>query len=407
MESRYLRIFCSLVIVLLGSVISLNWFVDPFSVFGAPLIRGFNANKPGYVDHLRMTHVYRVQRLKPDCILIGTSRTGRGLRPDHPSLREYNCYNLALPAMGIYEMRRYLQHAQAVRPLERVVLALDFRVMNVGPDRSGAFREARLAVDAEGRKQFSLFDAWLPDMASSLASLPALQASANTVRKQGWVRDTFSPRGFWMPLTDTYDHASGFSAFTTNTLRRYEEISRNEALFRGNVDELRALLREAHGSGADVRILISPSHAWHWQALWQSGLWPRFEEMKRLLVSLNAEEAARTGREAFPLWDFSGSYGPALESVAAKSHMPMLWFWEPVHYKSALGDAVLSRIDGAPMDAVLADFGVRLDQADLEAHLSWLRDLQKRFAAAEPGVVELIASLGPKEGRAESRTGKR
>src|SRR5574337_1693000 len=120
-ESRYLRLLYGLVIGLLAVVIAFDWLVDPFSLFGAPQVRGFNANKPGYVDHLRLTHVYRVERLKPDCILIGTSRTGRGLRPDHASLVAHDCYNLALPAISIYEMRRYLQHAQAVRSLEHVV----------------------------------------------------------------------------------------------------------------------------------------------------------------------------------------------------------------------------------------------------------------------------------------------
>lgn len=394
-ESRYLRLLYGLVIGLLAVVIAFNWLVDPFSLFGAPQVRGFNANKPGYVDHLRLTHVYRVERLKPDCILIGTSRTGRGLRPDHASLVAHDCYNLALPAISIYEMRRYLQHAQAVRSLEHVVLALDLRVMNALPDRSGAFRESRLVVDGQGRRQFRLFNAWLPDMSSSLASLPALQASVNTIRKQGWVRDTLSSRGFWMSLSDSFDHATAFRAYTANTLRRYEEAGHNEVVFRNNEGELRALLREAYASGADARILISPSHAWHWQALWQSGLWSRLEEMKRLLVRLNAEEAARGGRDAFPIWDFSGSYGPALEPVPKIAGATMEWFWEPVHYKSSLGDVLLSRIEGAPAEGALADFGVRLDRMDIEAHLLRLRELQQRFAADEPDVVALIAHLAP------------
>ena len=62
-------------------------------------------------------------RRKPGCILLGTSRTGRGLDPDQPALRQLDCYNMALPSVSLYEMRRYFQHAQTA---QRVILALDF-----------------------------------------------------------------------------------------------------------------------------------------------------------------------------------------------------------------------------------------------------------------------------------------
>ena len=137
-EARYLRWVVAGILAAMATVAGLNWIVDPFSIFGAPTIPRFNANKPDYVDHLRLTHVYRVQRIEPDCILLGTSRTGRGLAPGHPALKNLRCYNLSLPAISMYEMRRYLQHAQAIRPQRLAILALDFRVFNAVPDNSGA-----------------------------------------------------------------------------------------------------------------------------------------------------------------------------------------------------------------------------------------------------------------------------
>lgn len=392
-ESTYLKwMFASLAALLL-SVAAICWIVDPFSIFEAPRFNGFNRNKPGYVDHLRLTHVYRVQRLQPTCIVLGTSRTGRGLRPDHPTLARDGCYNHALPGMTMYEMRRYMQHAQAVRPLKRVVLALDFRIMNTAPDNSGAFVEQRLAVDANGRPQFNLFSARLPDITASLVSLHALQASATTIRQQAWVRDTLRPDGYWAPLTERYDHATGFVAYTENTSRRFVEALENEAIFERNFDAYRLLLRDAYAAGIDVQMLVSPSHAWHWQTLWVSGLWKRFERMKRLFVQINDEEARRAGRPAFRLWDFSGSYGVALEPPAP-SGARMNWFWEPVHYKGALGDVILSRIAGQ-VDAGSSqqDFGVPLDASTLDAHLAHLRELQRDFAAGHPDEAAQISRI--------------
>lgn len=394
-ETRYLRLVIGGTLGIMAMVAGLNWVVDPFSIFDAPAIAGFNANKPDYVEHLRLTHVYRVERLKPECLLLGTSRTGRGLAPDHPALAKFHCYNLALPAMSVYEMRRYLQHAQAVRPQNLAVLALDFRTFNTAPAKSGAFSEERLTVNSIGQRQFNFFTARLPDLASSLISLPALQASFNTVRKQAWVKDTLAANGYWKPLTDRYDHRTAFQAYTLNSAQRFEEAKRSEDIFRQNAEEIRLLLREAYGSGVEVKLLIPPSHAWHWQTLWLSGLWPRFETMKRLLVSINAEEAARAGHEPYPIWDFSGAYGPALEPLSARQGENMRWFWEPVHYKRALGDMLLSRMLGVAEEAGsdLATFGVRLDSAGLERHLERLRALQVGYAASYPDDVARIQVL--------------
>lgn len=386
LEFKYLKWLTGGIAGLMALTAALNWLVNPFSIFDPPTLAHFNANKPGYVDHLRLTHVYRVNRIQPECILLGTSRTGRGLAPDHPALANLNCYNLALPAISLYEMRRYLQHAQAVRPQKLVILSIDFRAVNTDPDQSGAFSETRLVVNSQGERQFNVFTSRLPDLAASLVSTSALFASATTIRQQEWVKDTLAADGYWKPLTDRYDHFTAFSAYTQNSARRFEEMRNNEDVFHRNTEEFRKLLREAYGNGTDVRLLIPPSHAWHWQTLWLSGLWPRFEEMKRQLVKINESEALRAGRAAYPIWDFSGAYGPALEPSPTRQTKTMSWFWEPVHYKRTLGDLLLSRVMGmAGHDAPeIAGFGVLLDGPGLESHLGKLRALQQAYAKDHP-----------------------
>lgn len=394
LENSYIKWVTGGTVGLMALVAMLNWLVNPFSLFSPPTIPNFNMNKPGYVEHLRLTHVYRVERLQPECILLGTSRTGRGLSPDHPALANLGCYNLALPAISMYEMRRYLQHAQAVRPQKLAILAMDFRVFSTGPDQSGAFSETRLMVNSQEEKQFNFFSARLPDLTSSLISLPALRASLTTIREQGWVKDTLAANGYWEPLTDRFNHLAAFSAYTRNSARRFSDLRQNEDVFRKNTEELRLMLREAYGRGTEIKLLIPPSHAWHWQTLWLSGLWPRFEAMKRQLVSINEEEALRAGHATYPVWDFSGTYGPALEPPAGLAQT-MRWFWEPVHYKRALGDVLLSRVMGSTEQDTpeLTNFGVRLSSEELERHLERLRSFQQIFMESHPGDVIQIKAL--------------
>lgn len=398
MATNYIRTFVIACFACVAVVTGVNYAVDPFSVFGTPRITGFNANKVDFLEHLRMTNVYTVERVKPKCIILGTSRAGRGLSPDHPALAGTQCYNMALPGISLYEMRRYFQHAQAIQPLKQAILALDFREFNTAPDRSGAFAEARLAVDRDGIAQFNLFSAYLPDLADVLLSTNALLSSLQTVRQQSWVSINLATNGYWQSLTDNYDHAAAFNAYTRNDFRRFEEFAHGDAIFSQNADDLRALLRTAYQSNIQVSLLISPSHAWHWETLHQSGLWPRFEEMKRMIVTINHEEATRAGKAEYQVWDFTGAVRPSFEQVpAGNKQKAMHWYWEPVHYKRALGDAVLSRVlsDQTPTDPDLAGFGTQITPANLEEHLYHLRTLQKQYEETHPEDVARIRGLMP------------
>lgn len=378
--NRYLLCWTSCVLGALALVACLNWLVNPFSIFDAPAISGFNANKTNYVSHLRLTHAYRVERLKPECVVLGTSRAGRGLSPDHPALAALNCYNVAVPAMNMYEIRRYFQHAQAVKPQKLAILSLDMRVFHPESDISGAFSESRLAVNAEGQRQFNLFSARLPDLASSLISVSALQASLTTIRKQSWGKDTLAANGFWLPLTEEFDHAKTFDYYTRSYVQQFKEMQQNVDSFQRSLNEFRLLLREAYSDGVDMKLLIHPAHAWYWQTLWLSNLWPRFEAMQQQIVEINAEEAKLAGRQAYPVWDFSGSYGPTLEPLPAAPGKAMYWFWEPAHYKKTLGYLLLDKvmgIDGG--DSRFANFGARLDEGGSPAHQAKLRRWQEDY----------------------------
>ena len=205
--------------------------------------------------------------------------------PDHSALTNLRCYNRALSAISMYEMRRYLQHAQAVRPQKLVILAMNFRVFSTEPDQSGAFSEEQLIINSKGEKQFNFLSSRLPDMASPLISLPALLASLSTICKQAWVKDTLAADGYWKFMTNRFDHLAAFRTYTQNSAQRFIKLRQNENIFRKNTEELRLLLREAYGRGTDVKLLIPPSHAWHWLPLWLSGLWLRLENLKRQLMS--------------------------------------------------------------------------------------------------------------------------
>lgn len=350
-------------------IAALNLAVDPYRVFGMPDVPGFNALKPDFVESLRMTVPYAIERHRPDALILGTSRAGRGYSPHHPAFAGYKAYNAALPAVSLYEMLRVLQHAQATRPLKRVVLGLDNRVFYADRTGSGAFSEARLNVDAQGRPQSRLFTAMLPDYAASLLSTDALLASVRAVRTQGWTRLTLDDDGLWRSVGDVFDSRAGFRAMTLNTFDRYRRYAAEPFEIERSVEPLREILRLCHRADIDLRMIVPPSHAWHFEAMEHTGMVERFDQIRRAIVATNEAVAHEVGRAPYPVWDYSGYRGHNVEPAPQTKDDRPAWFWETVHFKPALGNAVLDEVF-APAGAPPPVLGVKIDHTNIDTHLA-------------------------------------
>jgi hypothetical protein len=384
------------------AVAGANWLVDPYSIYGSPRITGFNADKVEFLSYLRLTKPYQVERRRPAALILGTSRSGIGLSAEHRAWRSAAVYNLAIPDAGIYETLRYLQHAQAVRPIERVVLALDFRSFNA-KRIDAAFSEGRLAVARDGERNPQRPAARLQDLAATLASWDALANTLRTVRRQGWGRERLLEDGSWERVDEHFRHFAAFLSYTRATVQRYQDAQQRPDGFAPLTPDnpvfadYRAILRTAYASGIDLRVLISPSHAWHWETLRQLGLWPRFETLKRTLVTIHQEEAARAGAHPIPLWDFSGTNSLTAEPVPQTDTgaKPMTWFWESIHYKKTLGDLVLQKVlaDEDHPTPVPSEFGVLLTPERLDLHLAQWEASHSLWLEANSSVAHQIARL--------------
>lgn len=390
---RYLAALTSGILTLLALVAAINLLVDPYRVFGSPDIPGVNAVKPDFVEHLRLTTPHALARAKPDALILGTSRAGRGLSPAHAAFDGFTAYNAALPAVSVYEMWRTLQHAHAIRAVKRVVLALDNRVFYASTDGQGTFREERLAVDANGARQHNPFSARLPDYAASLLSTDALLSSARTVRYQGWVKLTLERSGQWRSLDERAEGGyAAFRAMTLNTFDRYARYAAGRFDIKTGAGPLREIMRFCHRNGIDLRIVIPPAHAWHWEAMRLRDMDGRFEEIKRTIVELNAQAAAESAQPAFPVWDFSGYVAPNTEAAPMRDGHSAEWYAETVHFKPRLGNRVLDRVFGLNAKEA-AEFGQRLDTGNLGQHFARWATARQRYAEARADEIAEIEAL--------------
>lgn len=399
--TKYLKFSVFIIPLILLLIIGFNRLIDPYTLYGGPTIEGINANKPAFSSHLRLSKAAAIQQQKPHAIVLGTSRGEYGIDPEHPGWKESPVYNLSLSSANLYEAFRYLQHAQAIQPLQQAVLMLDFFMFNAVKNLNQAdFTEERLAASFEGKPQKN----YLTDKLAALASLDAITASIETVIRQHKIGDSiYFANGMLEPTHNALNISKSgghHKAFLSNE-KGYFNGTYDQFSFktkqRDNWRIYRRLLLLAQQQGIDLTIVISPSHARQFETIAAKGIWETFEQWKRQLVVLNESVAAEQGKRPFALWDFSGYNHYTTEAVPplGDTKAQMQWYWESSHYKKELGDLVLDRMFNYkhPDRIIDKDFGVQLTSKNIETHLQKIRNDRQQWREIHPNDVTEIQAL--------------
>jgi hypothetical protein len=392
-ERRFLTIWVTTALAIAALVIAFNVLVDPYRMLQWTTVPGVNERRPEIYSHLRITKTYGVRWLEPHGLILGSSRVEAGIDPQNPTWNSAPVYNLGLAGANIYETFRYLQHAHAITPISQAVLGLDFGmfVRFRRPD----FDESRLAVDAAGRA--NAFP--IVDVARNVLSIDATASSFVTVMSQ---------------------HRPELRDYRTDGMRKLEpewirlrNLGHRSAfldVMRLPVDPVDAsayetfakLLAFCRAQRIDLRIFISPSHAWDMERIRLNGAWTYQEEWKRRLVAtLEAEPARDRGQTPFPLWDFSGYNDVTTETVPQldDKRSRMKWYWEASHYTNVTGDAVLAVVLGkAERGSVpVGGFGTLLTSANIDEHLRITRRDGAEYRSRNPtDIAEIEAQVGRK-----------
>lgn len=412
--SRYLAIAAAAAALLVGAVMGVNAVVDPFGMTHAVVRPGFNLHKPAIHQRVRLAKAYDLRRIAPRAIVLGTSRSHVGIRMTHPGWSAAPRYNASFDGATTHELYAYLVHAQAVRPLEQVVLGLDtWQLSNVpSPVRAGF--DPALLRDGGALDGARLLAADL----RLLASVDTLSASLETIRAQAWADpEWLAPDG--QRLGDVFFRRPGEMFHDVGPRAYFEANDREEIGWRvpppapppaaapappaATTDEtsmayVRRIVDFCRAHRIDLRIFVTPAHARQLEIADAAGEWDGIEAGKRALVAYLADDAARHPDLApVPLWDFSGYSSITTEALPpAGEKREMRWYWDSSHFKEVVGDWVLDRVLGtraAESGDPPPDLGVRLDPGNVEAALAETRaarDAYRLRNAEEVGALHLI-----------------
>jgi len=392
---RFLLVVIAPAIAVLCGFGWVNWYVDPYGVFGNA-VPGVNDKKPRAYGQDRLFKVHDVERKHPSRSIAGTSRVGMGFDVDHPALGD-DAYNMGITGADLYECFRVVQHMHALEPQQRVVFGMDFSMFDARGRHPG-FRDERLRATASGRVQLRSF---FHDLPAVLWSLDAWEDSRETLAAQWdrrvphhrYYRGRFDPAPMEF-YVEQWGHEYRFQFQEILFANKFLDFGYHDRIGReAQLAHLRSLLAFARREGIELHLFFTPTHARLNEVMAAAGLWETFEEIKRDVVATVAEEAEESGEEPFPLWDFATYHPLTTESageVLDTSHR-MRWYWETSHFKAALGDVVLDRmfaheagIPADPLPAFAADFGSTLDPAHLDAHLDAVRARQLDWRDAHP-----------------------
>lgn len=395
---RHYFIIFSIAAVLTGlSLAGFNWLVDPYWIFGAPKIAGFNAYKTRLDPNERIFKIVNLARQQPTVVLLGTSRTDVGLSPLHPVFAGKKTLNLAMSAQPYSETRALLDLLDQ-KKTRQAIIGMDFFVANdlLIPPRNIVSEN----YSSNRRLELLISISTLRD--SIMTLIPVNQLTAYGLNEY----TDAGQRGYNIKAPAKGNHGTFISNERGYLLDMYTPppncTFEFDTLHHGQsqMDHARAMLERAYRENIDLRLFISPSHARQWETLAAAGLWDKWEEWKRRLTKMNEDEAEKAKRPAFPIWDFSGYNSISTETLPTLDDATNLMrnYFDSSHYTPTVGNLVLDRIFSYHTQErnLPDDFGVLITSANLNTHLARIRAEREQYRRTHPGDVAEINALAMK-----------
>jgi hypothetical protein len=401
--ARFVAIWLVSLLALVLLIGAFNAAIDPYDVFGAPRIAGIDLFKPRAKNHSMLAKTYQIERFHPVTVLLGSSRVHIGIDAHGaawPAAMQ-PVYNYAIPGWyGTNTSYRSLQEAVAAGPVKNAVIFLDFQNF-FAPEPVAVVADEdqkRLLVQADGSPNPARRLQRLSDAALSLFTMGALLDSAGTILAQhdAVVLD--------LPVDGSSNEADFINAARADGMYdlfaqkvafeqdRAEGLATFLANWQGplpNMDIVSRIISYCRAHGIALTLAIAPSHGDGLELYWRAGLWPRVEQFKTELASV----VAKDGGGAVPLWDFSDYSEWTTEPVPASGDRktPTRWYWEPTHFKKALGALMVRRM----FDHDPTPFGVLLTPDNVAARNAAVR-AQRQALVCESGRAMLTALPHPR-----------
>ena len=369
--SSFNYLFLGTIVLSISGISLANFLIDPYDIFRHNKLWESNLTKPEKSNQDRLYKTIDIINIKPDIILLGSSRLKQSLNPDHVAFsNEETVYNFGIDASNTRELLSYLENSYInQKNLKQVILGIDHYMFNEFDKRQDAFLQKRL-------KNKHII---LTDLLNTLFSQDALIASKNTI-KENWnlpkkTQDLVRGDNGFFPHREPNNGKTEWRF--SNIIEQYFGYHTQYKLSEDRFNDFKKIVEFCRQNNIELIVFISPSHATQWEALRVTDRWDSFEEWKRKMVAIT------------PVWDFSG-----YNSVTSEPIQPIMSnYVDNSHYTPNIGDFVLNRILSHNVEQVPEYFGVLITSENIEQHLAKIRSDREEWAKMRPNEVELVETL--------------
>ena len=119
---KLIYIWILIVIIFLTTLISILYLIDPVNIYGSKVIKGLNHYKIKENLFFDISKPYQYEKLKPNEVVIGSSRVYVGLNPFFSN----NMYNFGQSSMSFRDLENYIDFILKIHKPEKVYIGLDF-----------------------------------------------------------------------------------------------------------------------------------------------------------------------------------------------------------------------------------------------------------------------------------------
>lgn len=384
--------------------------IDPYRIYRIVDKPGFNTVKPPperFREELKLT---AARANRANAFIAGNSRAEIGFDPEYAKkvAPHLSFYNLALSGTAISTTRRELAYLRAHGQQPSViVLGVDFLDFLVAPSAQ-LESEVPPSVHPADRLQWRF---------ETLFSLTSVMDGIRTLRIQHMQDpESITALGF-NPLLEYKRFAREQGYYTLFQQRAMENakayVNKPRSLTaRGHapgLEEFRAIVNAAVAGKSDLHVVIYPYHAQILAMFEQAGLWPLFEEWKKMLSTEISNVNSYAHGSKLQLWDFSGYSRFHCEHIPGRNEKTETeWYWEAGHFKPQLGNMVLRQVlDSVQYGTDDESFGYLMTTNTLDENKNRIARERKACAASYPELFmqaqQLIANAAEGAGREGAR----
>lgn len=379
--------FFALVVLVFSS---LNTWINPLWVTPAPWTdEGFAEWRPIYRQQ-RTAKAGLIRAQSWDVAFFGSSRIDIAMDPALPEWGDENAVNLAVSAGTLPETSGILHYAIERDPLEIAVVGIDLGDMLHG----GSGMRNTGYMESPFNEKGDAFERELRYVVGISSFEASFRAISNRIKKE---HPEYTTHGHRLRHQENYDVA---------TVINRDSIPHAMRVIRGRrtgispnpwkMECLQRILDDTKAANCRLIVALPPNHATYVGVYhYLDDVDPTFSMDRKLIL-----EMLRDSNEAYPhappaeLWDFNDFHPLNCEPFSPTGEK-MKWWLDGTHARKALGDIMLARIMGWPIEGPGADYGVKLDFDLLEARSKQITDGYQRFQEESPELWQwMVESIG-------------